>query len=225
MCLSSVLPRNLVPIWLQCAYNVNQCMDAGLLMDEQSTDSIVPEMRERLLANRSGKLTPSQWLDVVLQPLTPILLLVLPAGLLLLPRLIFTLARGGWVMIVLVILFIVGSFLWRARQYARRPLHHAQMTARASTPPVWMFWRSLVLATDDGTILHFGKRLAPRPRIERGKRYTVYYLREVDDNVLLSIAPIDHPRAKDWQPDQSFKARFDQRKSNDPKVISSATDD
>lgn len=189
-------------------------------MTERDTDLVVPEMRDRLLVNRSGKLTPSQWFDLVIQPLTPMLLLLLPAGVFVLPRLFLLLARGGWVLLLLVLVIIVGSFVFRARQYARRPLHHATMTARANTPPVWMFWRPLVLATDDGTILHFGKRLAPRPKIVRGQRYTVYYLREVNDNVLLSIAPLDHPKTSHWQPDNAFHERATRRADNDPKLRS-----
>ena len=181
-------------------------------------DPVAPEMRDRLLINRSGKLTPSQWLDLVIQPLTPMLLLLLPAGIFVLPRLFFALARGGWILLLVVAVILVGSFLLRARQYARRPVHHAQMTARANTPPVWMFWRPLVLATDDGTILHFGKRLAPRPKITKGQRYAVYYLREVNDNVLLSIAPLDHPKISQWQPDNAFHERAIRRAGNDPKI-------
>ena len=45
------------------------------MVAKRKRDEVVPEMRERLLANRNGRLTTSQWLDLIVQPLLILLLL------------------------------------------------------------------------------------------------------------------------------------------------------
>lgn len=184
------------------------------MADSTPSDPVVPEMRHRLAANKSGKMTAGQWLDIVLQPLTPLLLLILPAGFILLPRLMLMVARGGWMLLLGIVLFLSWGFIVRARRYARAPLHFAEMRAEHGSPPVWMFWRPLVLVDKDGKWYNFGKRLAPRPILQRGQQCIVYYLNDVDGYVLLSIAPADHPDVEKWRPDRNFFARFEHRSRN-----------
>lgn len=174
-------------------------------------DDVVPEMKERLLQNRSGDLTVGQWVDIVFQPLTPILLMLLPASLLLLPRLVRLFVRGGWIFLLLVVVFITLSFVFRAYRYARAPVHYGELLARDDSPPFWMFWRPNVLYTADDEQVTFTSRLAPRPILRRNHVYMVYYLKDHDQNVLLSIGPSNHPDAEKWQPDTQFEARFKRR--------------
>lgn len=173
-------------------------------------DGLAPQMRERLLANRSGKMTTDQWMDMVMQPLTALLVLMLPA-VFFLPRLLLLLARGGWLLLLLLVLGVVATFLFRAYRYARAPIYFGEFAVGDETAPSWAFWKPLVLRDEQGNAVKFGKRLAPRPMIQRDVRYMVYYLREPGDQVLLSIAPIDHPDAESWQPDRLFDARFKHR--------------
>ncbi|GAB4519642.1 MAG: hypothetical protein OHK0046_28820 [Anaerolineae bacterium] len=180
-------------------------------------DSVVPEMRERLSANRSGKLLPSQWLDIVMQPIITLLLLIVPVtviGLPILPRLAVALFRGGWIVILLVIVVLVVSFMIRAARYARMPVQYGVFSTRSdSLPPVWMFWRAIRLYDEAGSMTRFSKRLCPRPLLLPDQQIIVYFLKEAEDNVLLSTAPADHPDVDLWQPDRYFEARLRRRQS------------
>ena len=171
---------------------------------------IVPEMRERLLTNRSGKLTSSQWLDMVIQPLTSILVFLMPLSIFILPRFFVLLTRGFWIFLLLMVAAIAVT-IFRAYRYARAPVHFGTFHARTGPPTFWMFWRPVILHTEDGEAVRFGKRLSPRPIVRRDRAYIAYYLKEPGDNVLLSIAPADHPDVDKWQPDRAFETRFKQR--------------
>lgn len=182
--------------------------------EKSKRDGLTPEMRERIMVNRTGKLTSNQWIDMIMQPVVALILVMTP-GIFLMPRLLLLLARGGWIVLLMILVGIVASLVFRAYRYARAPIYFAEMTAGTETPPWWMFWRPLILTDETGARLKFGKRLAPRPILRRGNTYLVYYLREPGDNVLLSIAPGDHPDAANWQPDRVFEARFRHRGGGD----------
>lgn len=174
-------------------------------------DSVVPEMRQRLMENRGGKMTVSQWLDIVMQPVGALIALSLTAGVVMLPRTVMVLARGGWFFLLVLLAVIVVTMAFRAYRYARQPVHFAEMQAEVDTPPLWMFWRGLKLQAEDGKRYHLRKRLAPRPFIKRGERYIVYYLQDEGGPVLLSIAPTAHPDSERWQPTKQFDARYRRR--------------
>jgi len=180
---------------------------------KKKRDGVLEEMEERLTANRSGKLTPGQWIDMIMQPIITVLVLLAPVSFLLLPRLALFLVRGGWLLALLLVLGMAGMLILRAYRYARTPVHYAELYTRDSGPPFWMFWRPLVLYDEYGNAVKFGKRLAPRPLLKPDTAYIVYYLEEVDDNVLLSIAPTEHPNVAEWQPDRLFEARYNRRAS------------
>ncbi|MFW5692074.1 MAG: hypothetical protein ACOCX3_01850 [Chloroflexota bacterium] len=180
-------------------------------MKRKRNDPVTPEMRERLLENRSGKMTVAQWLDIVMQPMTALVVLLIPAGFLLLPRAVALFARGGWFIVLVLVAIALSTFLMRAYRYARRPLRYATMDAVANTPPVWMFWRPLILRDEAGRVLRFRQRLAPRPPLARDETYHVYYLMDGDEPVLLSAAPVDHPDADQWRPSEDFAERSRRR--------------
>jgi hypothetical protein len=167
-------------------------------------------MRSRLLINRHGRLTTDQWKDIVVEPITPLLLLLLPGVVVLGPRL-GALIWGGVGLTLLAALIAVGvALLFRARRYARAPIHFAVMRGQTSSS-FWRFWQPLSLQSDSGEIIHFGKRLAPYLPVRPDQSYLVYYLREPRTHILLSIAPADHPDADIWQPSENFSARYHQR--------------
>lgn len=165
------------------------------------------EMRTRLEANRDGRLTSDQWKDMVTAPLTVLLFLMLPVALLLGPRLLPLAGRGIIIALVLALVVIVVPMIFRARRYARAPLQFERFYAGHNPTPLWLFWRPLVLYTADGEPVRFKKRLAPYTLLHSNRSYMVYYLREPDHNVLLSIAPADHPEAEQWQPSVFFNNR------------------
>lgn len=171
-----------------------------------STDRVVPEMRERLLINRDGKLTGNQWLDLVTQPLMSLLVLSIPL-MLFIPRLM--LAMGFW-LIAMALVIVLTVLVFRAFRYARTPVHFAILESEQSTQ-VWRFFGAIRLKDENGRVLRFTKRLAPAPQLTRGKRYIAYYIKDNDVFTLLSIAPANHPKVEKWHPSQPFIKRFEQR--------------
>ena len=175
---------------------------------EINAEKILPEMRERLLTNSTGKLTVSQWTDIVTQPIVSLLILLVPLTFII-PRLIW--GFGVW-MIGFLLLILIGVILMRAFRYARLPVQFEKMQAEADSAPFWMIWRGSVLADDAGKQMRFNSRLAPPPRLKRQTTYDVFYLRDNDRLILLSIAPANHPDAKRWQPTKAFETRLKRRK-------------
>lgn len=177
---------------------------------------IQPEMYNNLLANRDGKLTTEQWKDMVTEPLVRVLVLMLFAAPMLLfmgPRMFAFGWRGLMVALVLVFVLFVVPMVFRARRYARAPLYHAMLMTGSITRPWWMFWRPHIFFADDGTPQRFARLLVAPGRLKANTEYMVYYLKEADSNVLLSLIPADHPEASRMRPSASFFDRQARRKS------------
>lgn len=169
---------------------------------------VTEPMRERLQRNRQGRLTVSQWMDMITEPLAPLLLLMTP-GVFLLWRFSFA-WKGLLLAFVLGLILMIVPAIFRARRYARVPLNHATLYVEDSSPP-WIFWKKLKMNTSDGRTLIFHKQLAPYAKLKRNKAYIVYYLEDPDSRILLSIAPADHPEVEMWQPTPSFDLRAGKR--------------
>ncbi len=176
-------------------------------------DSVNEYMRARLLVNRQGRLTTEQWKDMVTEPLAVLGLLLVPGVFILGPRLGAFIWGGFALVTVAAVIALAVSLALRARRYARAPVHFAVLRAGTATPPFWAFWQPTILYTDSGEPLRFGKRLAPYTRLQRDLVYLVYFLQEDKTNVLLSLAPADHPDAELWQPSANFHSRFGRRRS------------
>jgi hypothetical protein len=180
-------------------------------MAKPKREVVSKEMRARLLTNRHGKLTTDQWKDMVTEPIIKLLLLMVPAVLLLGPLAISMTARVLWVVGLAVLIVMVIPLVFRARRYARAPVHFATLYAGGNPLTPWLFWQADVLYTQSGEAIRFGKRLAPFTILKPDEAYNVYYLREANVNVLLSLAPADHQDSDLWQPSESFQARQAQR--------------
>jgi hypothetical protein len=74
-----------------------------------------------------------------------------------------------------------------------------------------MFWKAEIFYDEAGQTMRFYKRLAPAAPHKAGQRYLIYYLKDRDGQILLSIAPAEHPDAAGWQPSPAFQARLAQR--------------
>ena len=180
-------------------------------MGEKNKHHIIrPEMRDRLAANRSGKLTPGQWLDIVIYPAMTLLVLSIPLAVVALPF-VLRLAMRLWLILPVLVVVFGSVFLMRGIRYARAPLHFAIFKARSNPVSVLMFWKSLTLYDEAGKNVPFKKLLAPRPILRPDQNYMVYYLKDHDEYILLSIAPADHPDAERWRPDGMFETRFQRR--------------
>lgn len=174
-------------------------------------DELSQEMRSRLLTNRHGKLTGDQWKDMVTEPLVVLLLLMIPVILLAGPRISALVTRGWLVLLGALVMLVVIPVLLRARRYALAPVYFEQLYAGERPGSIFFFWRPQVLYTADGREMRFRRRLAPMLYLRPNRAYLVYYLRDAGQNVLLSIAPADHPDAERWQPSAAFHERFARR--------------
>jgi hypothetical protein len=163
-------------------------------------------MRARLAANRNGRLTSGQIKEIVTEPLTPILLLLVPGIILLRARIFYFVAGGGWLLGLLAVAVLVGVVLIRAWRYARAPIRVGIFRAGEQFRPFWMFWKAEIFYTEDGQAVRFNKRLAPAAPRKAGEYYLIYHLQDREGQVLLSIAPVKHPDAGQWQPTAAIQA-------------------
>ncbi len=180
-------------------------------MDKPKREVVSKEMRSRLLTNRHGKLTTDQWKDMVTEPIIKLLLLMVPAVLFFGPLAISMTVRVLWVVGVVIVILMIIPLIFRARRYARAPIHFATLYAGGNPLTPWLFWQADVLYTEAGESIRFGKRLAPFTVLRPNEAYSVYYLKEAKVNVLLSLAPAAHQDSDLWQPSESFHARQAQR--------------
>jgi hypothetical protein len=177
-------------------------------MNNATRGTVTPDMQARLAANRDGKLTGQQWKEMVTEPLATMLLLLVPGIILLRARVFYFVAGGGWLIGLLVLAVLVGMLLLRANRYARAPIHVGYFQADEQFRPFWMFWKAEAFKDDAGNKVRFFKRLAPAAVRRAGERYLIYYLKDGEGNVLLSIAPADHPNASRWGPSPAFQTRY-----------------
>jgi hypothetical protein len=180
-------------------------------MKKTQRDSLTADMRARLNANRDGRLTSNQWKEIVTEPLTTLLLLLVPGIILLRARIFYYVAGGGWFIGLAVVVILIGVILMRAGRYARAPIHMGVFRAAQQFRPFWMFWKAEIFYDEAGQTVRFYKRLAPAARYRADEQYLIYYLKDRDGQILLSIAPAEHPDAAGWQPSPAFQARFVQR--------------
>ena len=165
-------------------------------------------MRERLLANRDGRMTPSQWGEMIIQPLVVMILLGGMALAAFGPRLL-PLFRVWWLVLPVLALTIILPAVLRAIRYARAPIKFMRLYAGVQP------WRGLrkpmLFYTPADEEVKFPRRLAPRLPLVIDMEYLVYYLDEPQGKVLLSVAPSDHEDAEAWLPTRNFEIRQQRR--------------
>lgn len=179
-------------------------------MDKPKRELLSPDMRQRLLANREGKLIPGQWLDMVMQPLVTLLILLGPALIVLGPRLLLN-VRGVLVALLTLVVVFGAMLLVRARRYARLPVKYAVLYAGVHMNPFWAFWRPTMFYTASDEPVKFNRQLAPRMPTRIDGEYVVYYLEEESGRVLLSMCPTDHKDIDKYLPTDRFKTRYTRR--------------
>jgi len=165
-------------------------------------------MRERLLANRQGKLHSEQWREVVMEPLVTIMLLMVPA-IILLRSFLLTLFVGGLWMVGVGALLIAGFMLFmRARRYARVRVHFGVFRAPDKLPSKWLFWKPIIFTAPDGTLLPFKHSLAADKKLQTNQEYLVYYFKSAEGCTLLSFAPTDHLESASWSPSKDYELHY-----------------
>lgn len=178
-------------------------------MEKRKRDIVVPEMRERLLANRDGRLHVGQWIDLIVQPLVTLVILVGAGFLVFGGRMLVLFEEAWWILLPVLFVVVVLPILLRAYRYARQPIHFARLYA--GVQPFGGYFRSQVFYTADDEQIAFPKRLAPRLPLQLEREYLVYYLDEPTGKVLLSAAPSDHEDAELWEPTKRFQIRYGRR--------------
>lgn len=172
---------------------------------------LTPDMRDRLLANRDGKLTADQWLSVVTKPLLQMLLLFGLGVVVFGPRMLLLTARWWWIGLILIGVLFVLPLVLRAQRYARLPIHFTRLFADVPFRP---WWRPTIFYTEADEPVEFKRRLAPSMPLRIDGEYLVYYLEDGSQRVLLSLAPADHEDAEQFLPTDRFKLRFNRRISS-----------
>ncbi|MBL8131604.1 MAG: hypothetical protein JNL42_07075 [Anaerolineae bacterium] len=184
-------------------------------MEKLKHDRVSTEMRRRLIANREGKLHPSQWLDLATEPLVMLLLLAAPTAVILGPRLAVVF-RAWWLFLLVFVIVAIVPTLLRARRYARTPVFFARLYGTGGFQRRWLFWRLPKFRSADDVTVRFSRQLAPQLPTEPGQEYLVYYLDEPAGKVLLSFAPADHQDAETWLPTPRFETRQARRRGSAP---------
>jgi hypothetical protein len=180
-------------------------------MYKRKVDMVSEETRERLAVNREGALTTRQWLDLVTEPLTGILLLIAPAILIIGLRV----APGLRISIPLLVIIGLGLLAWmliaRARRYARMPISFGRFFADVRPRPMWQFWRPTMFYRENDDPIIFNAWQPPRAPLRFNAEYLIYYMEDGKRRTILSIAPADHEEAKRWLPTPQFHERYNRR--------------
>lgn len=186
------------------------------MTEKPKRDPVTPEMRQRLLANRDGRLTPAQWGELIAQPLF-MLILLCGMGIAALGTRMMLLLRFWWLIIPLILLIIVTPMIFRAYRFARAPVRFTRLNA--GVQPLRVFGKTLhfyipnseTASETNGKLVKFSSRLTSRLPLVADVEYLIYYLDEPNGRVLLSAAPTDHEDADLWMPTKNFEIRQERR--------------
>ncbi len=151
--------------------------------------------------NREGRLSSRQWLELITEPLTSLLLLSVPLALLL--------GRYGMAGRLLVVALIIGFLVTvalRALRFSRVNLCYRVLYLE-EIHPRWRFWRKTSFASKSGEQVRFHKRIASKIKLQPESGLCVYYFDFGQRRVLVSMIPEEHPKADLAEPSASFVNR------------------
>ncbi len=157
------------------------------------------ETRNDLKRNREGRLSSRQWLQLITEPLTTLLLLSVP--------LILIAGRYGPAG-RLIVIALLGAFVltmaMRALRFARvkpsyRVLYADGLNSR------WKLWRKTTLASKSGETIRFHHRLSGRLNAPPDQALHTYYVEAGGRRILLTAVPKRHPQAELAEPSDHFE--------------------
>lgn len=163
------------------------------------TDKLSREARNDLARNREGKLSSRQWLQLITEPVTTLLLLAVP--------LVLLVARYGAAGRVIVLIMVAGFILtigMRAVLFARAKLSYRVLYADG-LPARWKFWRKSTFASKSGEAIRFDHRLGERLKLKPEQALHVYYVEAGGRRILLNMIPKRHPQGELAEPSESFE--------------------
>lgn len=165
------------------------------------TDTLSNELKKDLARNRDGRLSTRQWIELISQPLTSLMLLAVP--------MILLIGRFGVAGRYIVMLVVAGfgiMIVMRAIRFARVTLHYRVLHVER-THPRWKFWRKLTLVTKRGEPFVFDQHVATRLQLPDNQAVQVYYIDLFNRHILVSALPEKHPQASFANPTHQFTSR------------------
>ena len=163
-------------------------------LDELSADAIADFQR-----NRDGRLSSRQWITLITEPLSALLLLSVP--------LILLAGRygpaGRMIVLALVAAFAI-TIVMRAWKFARAQLCYRVLFADP-TSAGWRFWRKTTLMSKSGEPVRFARRLGRQRKLKTEQSLHVYYIESGGRRIMLTMLPRNHPSAEIAEPTSTFE--------------------
>ena len=164
-----------------------------------SSEQLPRELRNDFKRNREGRLSSRQWMQLITEPLTTLMLLSVP--------LILLAGRYGPAGRMIVLALVAGFALMmgmRALRFARVKLCYRVLFAEGLQKR-WMFWRKTTLTSRSGETIRFNHRLASKLKVKPDQALHAYYVEAGGRRILLSMIPQRHPLASLAEPSDSFE--------------------
>ncbi|MCY3572849.1 MAG: hypothetical protein OXG92_12070 [Chloroflexi bacterium] len=149
--------------------------------------------------NRDGRLSSRQWIALITEPLSALLLLSVPL-ILLAGRYG---AAGRLIVLALVAAFAI-TIVMRAWKFARAQLCYRVLFAEQA-PARWRFWKQTTLVSKAGEAVRFERRLGKRLKLEAQQSLHVYYIESGGRRIMLTMLPRNHPSAEIAEPSSRFQ--------------------
>ncbi len=164
-----------------------------------TSEKLSRETRDNLNRNRDGRLSSRQWLQLITEPLTTLLLLSVP----------LTLIAGRYGPAGrLIVIALIGAFVltmaMRALRFARVKLCYRVLFADGAQSR-WKLWGKTALASKSGASIRFDHRLSGRLNVEPDQALHAYYVEAGGRRILLTAVPKRHPDAELAEPSIHFE--------------------
>lgn len=164
-----------------------------------SFNDLPADMIKDLQRNRDGRLSSRQWIALITEPLSALLLLSIP--------LILLAGRygpaGRLIVLALAAAFAI-TIAMRAWKFARVKLSYRVLFAEQVTPR-WQFWKKTTLTSKSGDQVRFERRLSNKLSLEAEQSLHVYYIESGGRRIMLNMLPRSHPRAEIAEPSSTFE--------------------
>ena len=164
----------------------------------ESAEQLTRELRKDFQRNRDGKLSTRQWIELITEPLTSLLLLSVP--------LILLAGRYGPAGRLMVLALVAGFALTmglRALRFARVKLSYRVLFAERLHAR-WMFWRKTTLTDKAGQPIRFDHRLGSKLKVKTDQPLHVYYIEAGGRRIVVNMLPQKHPEASLAEPSEYF---------------------
>ncbi len=164
-------------------------------------EQLSKELLKDFERNREGRLSSRQWMQLISEPLTTLLLLSVPLVLLL-----GRYGMGGRLIALALIAAFMLTIAMRALRFSRVNLCYRVLYPEAIHPR-WRFWKKTSLVSKSGEPVRFDKQIASKFKLLRDRGLCVYYFDYGQRRILISMIPAEHPKADLAEPSAAFVDR------------------